>query len=138
MKEEIRTMEHLKKLRLGIATGLGMVLGLICVLGQSLRMPDNPLPNATIYLLAAWYNRVIMGILIGCADDWQILKPNTQSKAIINAIIRGALIGTLVSVSFGLLQQRIEIVYFLAGIVWGILNDTLTTWILLNWKKNAK
>ncbi len=126
-------MDHHKKLRIVIATGLGMILGLICILGQSLRMPENPLPNATIYLLGAWYNRVIMGILIGCADDWQFLKNKS-----LNAILRGAVLGALVSVSFGLLQQRIEIIYFLAGIVWGILNDTFTTWILQNWKKKPK
>ncbi len=129
-------MDHHKKLRLGIATGLGMILGLICILGQNLRMPANPLPNATIYLLGAWYNRVIMGILIGCADDWQFLKK--KSLPILNAVIRGAVLGTLVSISFGLLQQRIEIVYFLAGILWGILNDTLTTWVLQNWEKEPK
>jgi hypothetical protein len=121
-------MDHQKKLRIGIATGLGIILGIFCILGQSSRMPANPLPNATIYLLGAWYNRVIMGILIGCADDWQFLKNN--SRPLLNAVIRGAVLGALVSVSFGLLHQRLEIIYFLAGIVWGILNDTLTTRIL--------
>ncbi|TFH29726.1 MAG: hypothetical protein E4G98_03335 [Promethearchaeota archaeon] len=129
-------MEHQKKLRIGIATGFGMLMGVLCVLGQSQRMPANPLPNATIYLLGAWYNRVLMGILIGCADDWQFVKK--KSRPILNAIIRGALLGTLVSISFGLLQQSLEIIYFLAGIVWGILIDTLTTWILHNWEKKPK
>ncbi|MHA1675171.1 MAG: hypothetical protein ACTSYI_16285 [Promethearchaeota archaeon] len=126
-------MDHNKKLRLGIATGLGMIFGLMCILGQNLRMPENPLPNATIYLLGAWYNRVIMGILIGCADDCQFIKKGSHPN--LNAVIRGAILGALISVSFGLLHQRLEIVYFLAGILWGILNDTLTTWILRNWER---
>ena len=121
-------MEHHKKLRIGLATGLGIILGIFCIIGQSTRMPEPPLPNATIYLLGAWYNRVIMGILIGSADDWQFLK--TKSQWLLNAVIRGAILGALVSVSFGLLHQRLELVYFFAGIVWGILNDVLTTWIM--------
>ena len=127
-------MEHQKKLRIGISTGLGMILGIFCIIGQYSRMPVNPLPNATIYLLGAWYNRVIMGILIGCADDWQFLK--NASKPLLNSVIRGAVLGALVSVSFGLLHQRLEIMYFFAGIVWGTLNDTLTTKILQN-RKNS-
>lgn len=112
--------------RVGIATFLGAILGVFCILGQSQRMPANPLPNATVYLIAAWYNRVIMGILIGFAGEWQIVQKST----LLNAVVRGAILGIIVSVSFGLLQQRVEIMYFFAGIVWGILNDSVTTKIL--------
>ena len=112
--------------RVLIATGVGAFLGIFCILGQSQRMPTNPRPNATIYLIAAWYNRVIMGIMIGFAGEWCLLKKESN----LNTIIRGAILGTIVSISFGLLQQRMEIIYFFAGIVWGVLNDLITTAIM--------
>ncbi|WP_371805314.1 hypothetical protein [Candidatus Lokiarchaeum ossiferum] len=112
--------------RVLIATGMGAILGIFCIIGQSQRMPLNPMPNATIYLLAAWYNRVIMGMLIGFAGEWVLLK----NKPRLNSVVRGAILGTVVSISFGLLQQRIEIMYFFAGIVWGLLNDLITTTLM--------
>ncbi|UYP44731.1 hypothetical protein NEF87_001016 [Candidatus Lokiarchaeum ossiferum] len=112
--------------RVLIATGMGAILGIFCIIGQSQRMPLNPNPNATIYLLAAWYNRVIMGMLIGFAGEWFLLK----NKPRLNSVVRGAILGTVVSISFGLLQQRIEIMYFFAGIVWGLLNDLITTTLM--------
>lgn len=122
-------MEKSKIVRLLIATGLGIILGIFCIIGQSQRMPGEPLPNATIYLISAWYNRVIMGILIGSAEDWTILKQN--GKTLVNAVLRGGIIGAIVSASFGLFQQEMALIYFFAGIVWGIINDTLTTFIIL-------
>ena len=112
--------------RLLIATGLGALLGIFCILGQAQRGPTTPLPNSTIYLLSAWYNRVIMGMMIGFAGEWFLIK----NKVFINAILRGALLGLLVSASFGLLNQELEFMYFFAGIIWGILNDCITTWLI--------
>ena len=105
-----------------------MVLGIFCIIGQSQRMPENPLPSGTIYLLHAWYNRVIMGLMIGFAGKWVIIK----EKPLYNAILRGAILGILVSVSFGLLNQQLEILYFFAGILWGILADFITTKIQIS------
>ena len=112
--------------RLLISTGVGMVLGVFCIIGQSQRMPSDPLPSETIYLFHAWYNRLMMGVLIGLAGQWEIMKSNS----IVNAIIRGAILGTLVSASFGLLGQSLALTYFFAGIVYGIIIDGLSTWIL--------
>ena len=41
--------------RVLISTILGMILGIFCIIGQAQRGPSNPLPNATIYLISAWY-----------------------------------------------------------------------------------
>ncbi len=112
--------------RILIATVTGGILGIFCILGQSQRMPENPLPNATIYLIGAWYNRVIMGILIGFVGKWHPINKSTN----LNTVLRGVILGILVSISFGLLQQRLELIYFFAGIVWGILNDLITTFVM--------
>ncbi len=112
--------------RLLIAIGLGMILGIFCIIGQAQRLPDIPLPNRTIYLLHAWYNRVIMGITIGFAGHWNLIT----SKPLLNAGIRGAIIGVFISASFGLMGQSLEIMYYFAGIFWGVLIDLGTTLIL--------
>lgn len=115
---------EIKIKRLIVGTVLGAILGIFCVIGVSLRLPDPVYPNATVYLIGAWYNRVVMGSLIGLAGGIKLYK---NEDNILNSIIRGAIIGAFVSVSFSFLSQAIELTYFFAGIVWGLLNDLITT-----------
>lgn len=82
-----------KRLIIGIV--MGIILGIFCIIGVSQRIPPS-IQNPTIYLIGAWYNRVIMGIIIGFAGEIIILKKSLW----LNAIIRGAIIGVLVSLSF--------------------------------------
>ena len=116
-------MEIITK-RLIVGTVLGAILGIFCVIGVSLRLPNPVYPNATVYLIGAWYNRVVMGSLIGLAGGIKLYK---NEDNILNSIIRGAIIGAFVSVSFSFLSQAIELTYFFAGIVWGLVNDLITT-----------
>ena len=110
--------------RLLIGTVMGAILGIFCIIGVSFRLPDPVYPNATVYLIGAWYNRVVMGALIGLAGGIKLYK---NENNLVNSIIRGALIGAFVSVSFSFLSQAIELPYFFAGIVWGLVNDLITT-----------
>ena len=119
-------MEIITK-RLIVGTVLGAILGIFCVIGVSLRLPDPVYPNATVYLIGAWYNRVVMGSLIGLAGGIKLYK---NEDNILNSIIRGAIIGAFVSVSFSFLSQAIELTYFFAGIVWGLVNDLVTTQLM--------
>ncbi len=114
-------------LRTLISTGLGVVLGVICILGVRTRMPLNPEPNATIYLLGAWYNRLIMGIIIGLAGGIHIFQ---KKYRIFESVLRGLFIGALISVSFAFLQQVITVTYFVAGLAYGIIIDVVSTLII--------
>ncbi len=116
---------QIKRLIIGIV--MGAFLGIFCVIGVSLRLPNPVYPNATIYLTGAWYNRVVMGALIGLAGGIKLYKDENN---IVNSIIRGAIIGAFVSVGFSFLSQSITLTYFLAGIAWGIVNDLVTTRII--------
>lgn len=109
---------------------LGMILGIFCIIGVSLRLPDPVYPNVVIYLMGAWYNRVVMGALIGLAGD---IKIYGEKDSVINSLIRGIIIGAFVSVGFAFFQQTITITYLFAGIGFGALNDLITTKIT---KKN--
>ena len=108
--------------RFWIGTGMGAILGIFCIIGVSQRIPVS-VENPVMYLAAAWYNRVTMGIIIGLAGEIEIIP----KKSFINALIRGALIGAIVSVNFGILSQTPEYMFFAAGIMFGIINDVVTT-----------
>ncbi len=108
--------------RLLVGTGLGMLLGIFCILGVSQRIPTYVF-NEVSYLAAAWYNRVIMGIIIGLAGELELIK---NSKTM-NSIVRGAIIGAIVSFEFGIFGQTMELLYVFAGIMFGVINDLLTT-----------
>jgi len=114
-------------LRTLISTGLGVILGIFCILGVSQRLPVSPEPNASIYLLGAWYNRLIMGIMIGLAGELHFLSDKYR---ITESMIRGVVIGAIISVSFSFLQQKFTLTYFFAGITYGLIIDSVTTWLV--------
>lgn len=95
-----------KKLRVSIITG--SVLGIICIIGGSIRMGFS---GNQLYLFALWYNRLIMGILIG----------STNLNTGINNLIKGGFLGLLVSLAFYLSTGMNDHISFLAGIVYGVI-----------------
>lgn len=95
-----------KKLRVSIISGA--LLGIICIIGGSIRMGFN---GNELYLFALWYNRLIMGILIG------LTKMDPGSKG----LIKGGALGLLVSLAFFLSTGMNDLVSFLAGIVYGVI-----------------
>ena len=76
--------------RIGKAIVTGAVLGIFCILGAALRF--GGWANNEIILIGLWYNRVIMGLIIGLVGSVQLIKRERFSKRI-NTIIRGAIIG---------------------------------------------
>jgi hypothetical protein len=112
--------------RLWTGIGMGAILGIFCIIGVSQRMPPN-IENVPMYLAAAWYNRVIMGIIIGLSGELSIGK----LKGLPNQILRGAIIGLVVSFAFGLFSQTPEYLYIGAGVVFGIINDVVTSKIAI-------
>lgn len=111
--------------RLWISIGMGAILGIFCIIGVSQRVPSN-IENVPMYLAAAWYNRVIMGMIIGLSGDLTI----GQLKGLPNQILRGAIVGLIVSFAFGLFSQTPEYLYIGAGIIFGIINDVVTSRIV--------
>ena len=87
----------------------GAVLGIICIIGAQVRSGSA---HDAFYLFSFWFNRLLMGVVIGLA--WKQL--NT-----LRAIGRGALIGLLVSFAFYSSTGFNDAVGFIAGIVYGII-----------------
>jgi hypothetical protein len=85
------------------------LLGVICIVGAQLR---SGFTNEAFYLFSFWFNRLLLGIVIGLA--WGRL--NT-----LHAIIRGAFLGLLVSFAFYSSTGFKDIIGFIAGIVYGVI-----------------
>ena len=100
--------------RLVISIGLGAILGVFCIIGVGLRIGYQ---GNEIFLIAMWYNRVIMGLIIGFANDLNI------SKTPYNTIVRGALLGLLVTSAIFLSSEFRDLPSFLAGILYGVIID---------------
>lgn len=100
-----------KRLLFGII--LGIILGLLCILGASLRMPGE---LSLTYLFSFWYNRVIMGLVIG-------LFPKPKDIKI--ALLRGVILGALVSLAFYSATEFRDLMGFFAGVAYGIIIETV-------------
>jgi hypothetical protein len=101
------------KKRLIVSVITGALLGVICIIGGSIRA--GGLRGNELYLIALWYNRVIMGLMIGFAGGWQIVRGGA------NRYVRGALLGLLVSAAFFLSSGFRDPIAFVAGIVYGLI-----------------
>jgi len=96
-----------KRMKACIASGA--VLGVFCIVGAYVR---SAFQSDASFLFALWYNRLVMGLLIGLAGG------NLGWPKVIG---RGALFGLIVSFAFYSSTGFNDIVSFLAGIVYGII-----------------
>src|SRR6056297_3848060 len=107
---------------------LGAISGIFCIIGVRQRIPDQgALPSITIYLTGAWYNRVILGMLIGLASEIKLWKSKDN---LINAALRGAILGVFVSLGFALFQQFSQPTFIGAGAMFGAIIDALATFFV--------
>jgi uncharacterized membrane protein (UPF0136 family) len=90
---------------------IGAILGLVCIGGAYLRMPNQ---NDPVYLFSLWYNRVLMGLVIGILG---------RAKTIKFTILRGFILGGLISYAFYATTGHQDLISFLAGFIYGIIID---------------
>lgn len=96
-----------KRLKVSLVTGA--ILGVVCIIGASAR---SGFESEAYWLFALWYNRVLMGLVIGL--PW-------ENIGLTKAIVRGAVLGFLVSFAFYSSTGFSDIVSFLAGIIYGMI-----------------
>lgn len=89
-------------------------MGIACVVGAYLRSGGTATPN---FIFSLWFNRVIIGLVIGA--PWKV----TAKQA---ALLRGALLGLLVSFAFYSSTGFKDPISFVAGVVYGVL---LEAWL---------
>ena len=95
--------------RMLICIVAGALLGVICIIGAQVR---SGFERDAVYLFSFWFNRLLMGLIIGLA--WGQL--NT-----LQAISRGAILGLLVSFAFYSSTGFEDVIGFVAGIVYGVI-----------------
>lgn len=96
--------ERLKKGLIG-----GSLLGLICVVGATIR---SGFTASVASIFALWYNRLIIGLVVGA--PW-------AKKEKKEAMIRGGLLGLLVSFAYYATTKFKDPISFIAGIVYGVI-----------------
>ncbi|HCP15254.1 MAG TPA: hypothetical protein DIT32_05740 [Peptococcaceae bacterium] len=87
----------------------GAVLGVFCIIGAAAR---SGYQSSAGFLFSLWYNRLLMGLVIGLALENQPLP---------KAMGRGAFLGLIVSFAFYCSTGFTDVVSFLAGIAYGMI-----------------
>lgn len=105
--------------RVFISILLGAFLGIFCIIGVGARLGFE---GNSVFLFAMWYNRVIMGLVIGLSDRIVLIKNST-----FNSVLRGLVLGTLVTAAIFLSSEFHDVPSFFAGIVYGIIIDAIAT-----------
>ena len=99
----------MNKKRMIISLITGAILGVVCIIGATVRFGGE---TSTYLLFALWYNRIIMGLVIGLASS---------KKDLSSVLIRGAFLGLLVSFAYYATTGFTDTVSFIAGIIYGII-----------------
>ena len=106
--------------RIGIGLLTGSMLGVICIIGVGSRLGFS---GNIAYLLGMWYNRVIMGLIVGLSEGIIFIEKNRNY----NSVLRGAIIGLLVTSAIFLSTSFRDIPSFFAGIFYGVIIDLVST-----------
>ena len=96
------------------ALASGALLGVVCILGAWGR---SGTVHGGSYFFAFWYNRLLMGGVIGLAGN-ETGKPN---------LLRGAALGFLVSFAFYSSTGFHDLMGFLAGIAYGVIIELVAS-----------
>jgi len=106
--------------RLLIAIIVGVLAGVFCAYGTS-QLKDATFSITTGLLASVFYNRVLIGFVVGIADNINL-----------NPVVRGAIIGAIVTMAmsiYSIVDGQITggLVLIGFGVVYGIIADVLAT-----------
>lgn len=103
--------------RLVIATILGILCGLFCMYGTIAKFPGE---FGTFMLIGIVYNRALIGIVIGIADNIDL-----------HPALRGAILGVVVSMAMAIFSGDSDssgaLIVLAFGLVYGVLIDVVTS-----------
>jgi hypothetical protein len=108
----------MKMKRLIISLIIGALSGLFCIFWTYLEM--SGFETTIQYLITIFYNRLLIGFVVGISNSLKIINRNPQ-----NTILRGAIIGAIISVA--LYIQTGSLGFIPPGIVFGAIADFLAT-----------
>ena len=109
--------------RVIVATAIGLLTGLFCAYGTIMLADKGELGFVltTGILASIVYNRVLIGFLVGIADNIEM-----------NTILRGALIGAIISMAMSIMSiidgdAMVGLTIIGFGVVYGIIADVVAT-----------
>ncbi|MBS3782596.1 MAG: hypothetical protein KGY66_04300 [Candidatus Thermoplasmatota archaeon] len=109
-------MKNKRRVIVGVIAGA--FLGVLCIVGVGWRVGFN---GNEMFLFAMWYNRVVMGLLIGLAYDVKIINSDK------NYIIRGLILGLVVTLAITFTSEFRDWPSFFAGLAYGPIIDWAAT-----------
>lgn len=109
--------------RLGVSVLLGAVLGIFCIIGVGSRVG---IAGNELYLFGMWYNRVLMGVLIGFAGSWKLIQG--EEKNLKNAAVRGFILGIIVTSAIFFSTSLKDVPAWFAGVAYGVIIDVVATY----------
>jgi hypothetical protein len=104
----------MKNRRVILSIFMGAVLGVLCIIGVGTRIGFR---GNQLFLAAMWYNRVILGVLVGVSHGLIIVYSDK------NFLIRGFLLGLLVTTAITLTSEFLDPPSFFPGIAYGVIID---------------
>ena len=93
-------------------------MGVFCILGVGLRIGFD---GNLLFLFAMWYNRVVMGLVIGLAGGLRFI----DSKY--NSLVRGFMLGLVVTAAISFTSEFRDWPSFFAGLAYGVIIDWAAT-----------
>ncbi|WP_070364467.1 hypothetical protein [Halodesulfurarchaeum formicicum] len=105
-----------RRLAIGVLTGA--FLGLFCIVGVGTRIG---FAGNELFLFAMWYNRVVMGLVIGLAGGLVLVESRY------NVLLRGLLLGLVVTAAIAFTSEFRDWPSFFAGLVYGPIIDWVAT-----------
>lgn len=109
--------------RLWISVLLGAVLGVLCIIGVGYRVG---MTGNEWYLFGMWYNRVLMGVLIGFAGYWELIRGEGNSN-LKNSAVRGLILGIIVTSAIFFSTEFRDMPSWFAGMAYGVIIDVVAT-----------
>lgn len=104
--------------RLVIGTLMGAFLGIFCIFGVGLRIGFE---GNELFLFAMWYNRVVMGLMIGLAGGLRFVDSSY------NVPLRGFVLGLVVTAAVTFTSEFADWPSFFAGLAYGVIIDWVAT-----------
>jgi len=97
----------------------GALLGVLCIIGIGFRLGFS---GNEVFLFSAWFNRLIMGLVIGLAGGIFISRGKS------NWVWRGLILGFIISYAWYLDTGYRDLAGFAAGVVYGLIIDGVATY----------
>ena len=104
--------------RMAVSLAAGAILGVVCIIGATIRSGSG---LDTVFLFAFWYNRLLLGFVIGLLDG---------QKKLPYLLFRGAMIGLVISFAFYSSIGFGDPVGFFAGIIYGVIIEGAAFWFV--------